>query len=797
MALDSRYIIASDLESAFLDKDTALPLANGTIWYKSDNDQTTLKPIYELTGTPPNYTYTPLPNPVVLNAAGQVVNNSGDVVVPYYFPYDANGDPEYYYIEIFNASSATPQKTQKGWPNAPIPGGTNTNIDEVNYVANPQFWPHSDLYQVSIPDPTVGKVWTDEHAVAQGQWYFARGASSTATDFVTFDRIGSYTDNPSESPRYACRVQCTVIDGTDTYKRLECRFDDVNTFASDTQFYTFAVWMKGNANDKADLAIKKYYGTGGSPSATEVLIKKSVNVTTSYALYQVSFAFGENSAKAIGTNNDDYIALVIDFAPTSTFDVYATDVVLTPHSITLTDFPVRTASETQALSLTSNLPIAAVDGSDLYLPMIKTRSGMAFWKGLVGKIFLEYRESAMWGPSLECTGAQFPTNGYSSEGVPYARLQSYLWDATAFIPITGTGPDYFSTLVSPTTASELIVSNNTAGAYTATSDGSTATGFTFVAAAPGVSALKFKAYRSENNVILEATKLAQGSPITVVSGNTTGWTVAIDSLYPAHTAAAEPDVLMRYTITPQAASSLSGGEKIQFSVPDGASGTENAYIWFKKGATGSDPGGTGTAIECRVETSDDATTVLYRVMMALNQWQTSTITCVAAGSIPDRSYFNVYSSTSHYIVWYQVNSSSEKPTTSADRYIKVTLTGSESNTAVAAATRTAMNMENFAVPDLRGLFLRGKDSTPIYDLETAKRYSNVPGIYGNMVGTFQRDAVMEHIHTYTKNTIANISHASGGTLTPGDNTAVTDDTSITGLYESRPRNAYVTPVIML
>ena len=68
MALDPQFVISSNLEEYFVDKDTGLPLSNGTVTYFEDQNRTVLKTVFKLSGTPPNYTYTALPNPITLSA---------------------------------------------------------------------------------------------------------------------------------------------------------------------------------------------------------------------------------------------------------------------------------------------------------------------------------------------------------------------------------------------------------------------------------------------------------------------------------------------------------------------------------------------------------------------------------------------------------------------------------------------------------------------------------------------------------------------------------------------------------
>ena len=118
MALDSRFVVTADLQGYFVHKDTGLPLAGGTVTFYEDENRTTLKDVYELTGTPPNYTYTQLPNPLNLSSVGTYMDDSNNDVVPYYFPYDgtpteSTGTVQLYYAVVRDANGVE-QLTREG-----------------------------------------------------------------------------------------------------------------------------------------------------------------------------------------------------------------------------------------------------------------------------------------------------------------------------------------------------------------------------------------------------------------------------------------------------------------------------------------------------------------------------------------------------------------------------------------------------------------------------------------------------------------------------------------------------------
>jgi hypothetical protein len=139
MALNPLYFVTGDLEEFFIDKDSALPLAQGTLTFYRDVSRSTPKLVYQLSGSPPNYTYSAMPNPVILSGVGTVQNATADNEVIYYYPYDASGNLDLYYVVCRN-SSGVEQFSREAWPN--VTSATNPTQNQFlseNQLANPQF----------------------------------------------------------------------------------------------------------------------------------------------------------------------------------------------------------------------------------------------------------------------------------------------------------------------------------------------------------------------------------------------------------------------------------------------------------------------------------------------------------------------------------------------------------------------------------------------------------------------------------------------------------------------------------
>jgi len=100
MALDSRYIPLTMLWQLFSDKDTGNFLRNGYVKFYRDISRTVGKPVYQLTGSPPSYTYIEYG---FLDTDGgwriDLNDQSAFDLIPYAFPFDEEGNVDLYFVQ--------------------------------------------------------------------------------------------------------------------------------------------------------------------------------------------------------------------------------------------------------------------------------------------------------------------------------------------------------------------------------------------------------------------------------------------------------------------------------------------------------------------------------------------------------------------------------------------------------------------------------------------------------------------------------------------------------------------------
>lgn len=777
MSLDPRYIPLTTIWQLFTDKDTGEFLRNGYVKFWIDTNRTIGKPVYELTGSPPNYTYIEYGSLDVDGSWRVPVNTQGALdSIPYAYPYDADGNVELYFIKVYSADDVE-QFSREGLPNVASNGPDDTTEVPVNYVPNPQFLLHLDLPVTSTLQ--LGQVRSPITDMAWGGWTYERPVSSTATDFVTFDRFGSDVVIPDKSPRYSLRVECQVPSPGDTFKDIRLKFRDVNKFSSDVDSFTFAFQAQVNAGSAlpASIILIKNFGTGGSLQTETVL--QTISIGNSWSLFSVNFVFGENTAKTLGTLNDDYLQLVIRLPVDSIFDVSFDSYDLVKGAVLSPTMPYTTDSQMIYRSIAGFMPIPNPDGSDLYLYPRLTPTGMEFDRSDIGYIYTS--SSVVPKVSyLKCNGAYYEYSAYSTDKIPYKRLGDELWDSTNNFYKFGTGIDYSVSTQIPAATQNLKLTNNAAGSVTATADGTAPTGFTFGTVKTGATTYGFSGNKTVNGVLIQVdvSGLVLAAPLV----GTSGFTLSTFTESPITKA-----LIGFVGITPAAGMA---GKYFRIS-----NTTTSFYVWFKVDGIGVDPAPGGTGIEIDLLSIYPSDIVAQCISDALSGRQISSVLCIGATSVPASSFWTFNSPTKEYYVWYKKDGVGTDPAPSGKIGIEVDILSTNNAFDIGLSTMISVNRKYYASPDLRGLFIRGLNDGSGIDPDVLPRFNVFSSSSGDEIGTIQIDEISSHIHNFQLNDNDPISPLNLVSATGDVTVHSTHATSYTGGFESRPINIYLNYVI--
>lgn len=801
MSIPFGYVATLDLQEYLVDKTSGLPLAGGLVYFYRDAARTELKPVYELTGNPPDYTFSPLPNPVILSAVGTFQDNAGNDIIPYYYPYILNEDgatiPDLYFVAVFD-QYGNPQFTRQAWPPNVDESPSTEEIGNIpNFIPNGQFLVHNTIE----PNGLLGGGSTP---IAQGGWTVELPDSVLSTNTASFEAIPDYTLNPPASPPFKFTFSCIVPNSSDAFKDIQIKFNNVNNFASDTIEYSFGFWIQSNAaNTTITVDVVKYFGVGGSVF-TPVTIG-TVEVTAQSQFISISgFVFGDNSGYTFGTG-DTYIGLQLAFSTSQAFSVSLTDSVLTQGNIDITDYPVQTNADTVTRSIFGWTDIPNYSGFDLYLPAILTAKGMIWDYSQVGDVgtnlfIVPNPNSTSPVPQhnkMPTNGDTYLFSGFSANGIPYARLgeQLVLNSPVPNVPLYGTGLDFVTAYINEGINTELkIVVNSSGSPISGARDGNTGWGFfidvTYNNVSTGSNSLGYTAYSNVPNTLLAVGDFY--TPFSALNGNTSGFIFVTNP----------PTGTIDTSIVAQQFYSFSvlttpGSALVNISAPGKywsfSNSTTNYYMWFFTGNGETDPAiGGRVGIKVTVDPSFTAQDVANIIREAMNAYQ---ITTVVPSGLPLGGQYWLFSANpsapQNYYVWYVVAGVGIDPMVPSAIGIPVSLVGTEDISEIVLATQIAINTYQYASPNFDGMFLRMADFNGIWDLDVAQRWSMLSGLSGANVGTFEFQQLLTHEHAFGEAIpYYQLPNDIGG----GGNFALAFSiyqTQNTGGSETRPVNAYV------
>jgi hypothetical protein len=123
----------------------------------------------------------------------------------------------------------------------------------------------------------------------------------------------------SNEPTYYHRTVVTSSAGSGNYCLLWQPIESVRTLAGQTA--TLSFWAKADASKNIAVEFFQNFGSGGSPSSSVFGISVTTcSLTTSWQKFTINVSFPSISGKTLGSNNDDYITLVLWFDAGTNFN---------------------------------------------------------------------------------------------------------------------------------------------------------------------------------------------------------------------------------------------------------------------------------------------------------------------------------------------------------------------------------------------------------------------------------------------------------------------------------------------
>lgn len=367
MALNEKYIVSSDLESLFRDKDSGLPLANGKIFLYRDAARDQPKIVYQLSGDEPDYTYTSMGAVITLSSIGTVQNSGGDNEIIYWYPWttDANGNEvlDLYYVVVTDQNGVE-QFTREAWPNVTSANNpTDEPFNITNQIANPQFTNvfinegFSSTFSVTGATETVFPVAPDWDLVLSG------------TGNVIISRVAiAGNENVITSPPYI--MDLNISAGlTACYLRQRMKTNSGLWASTDDQSIYLSGCIVGRNENVGNSGVQIIYRpSSGNP---DVIILDGLITSGSYSLQTGVTESAIPASADTNKGTDGYVDILVSFLASSHVRISSVQVVptLTEAGADFIKYDTNSSNREEALQ------------GDYYLPTLIRRPARSLLVG--------------------------------------------------------------------------------------------------------------------------------------------------------------------------------------------------------------------------------------------------------------------------------------------------------------------------------------------------------------------------------------------------------------------------------
>lgn len=313
MAINPDLLIAAAvMQDPFVDKD-GTPMAGGTITCYQDNSRTTLKNWYyqssNFADSSGKYTFSPLPNPLTLSAAGTITDINGVDTIPFFYPYSEIDETvnEPYYITIVNYAQ-TNQITRPNFPYNPQEVIQDEGASVDNYIINNVFWRNAGT--VNLTNVTQMVVCPSQHDGFQYPDIQFIKTITGATDTLTFTKFLPSTSpilTGDITPEYYINHTCSTTDVGQTQKCYQFPISLHLETLANTGFTVTIQAQNAGGTAPGENVIKLFLlqdtGTGTTPPVLQPL--KTITLNIGWTKYEEASVFPSVAGLTLGTGQDD------------------------------------------------------------------------------------------------------------------------------------------------------------------------------------------------------------------------------------------------------------------------------------------------------------------------------------------------------------------------------------------------------------------------------------------------------------------------------------------------------------
>lgn len=326
MTINPNLLIAAPmLQDYFVDNANGEAMSAGVITCYQDNSRTTLKNWYYQSGSPGNYTYIALPNPMTLSAVGTIVDVNGNDTIPFFYPYSENDQNviQTYYITAVNSNGQV-QWSRQNFPFLPGGGAAFNAVPTLrNIIANNVFYHNIGTQNLtSVTNTIIAPSQHDGFMAANlNDWRFIKNITG-GPDTITFMPFlpGNSPLMGDITPEYYINLQCTGVQTGETQKIIRVPISlHIKTLESVMATITLQAQNLGT-NNEITIGITQYLGSNSSPTYVTVF-EETIPVSSDWTKYPIPIIFPSAESLSVSNTGDDALFLDIQFPLSQTFNL--------------------------------------------------------------------------------------------------------------------------------------------------------------------------------------------------------------------------------------------------------------------------------------------------------------------------------------------------------------------------------------------------------------------------------------------------------------------------------------------